>query len=106
MANALNFGLEQSLLKNLNRIFSKHPEITQVVLYGSRAMGTYRPNSDIDLTVKTSTAPPDNLLFKLMDEIDNLDLIYSFDISLFEDIENPNLIEHINRVGKPIFHNN
>jgi hypothetical protein len=29
----------------------------------------------------------------------DLFLPYSFDISLFKDIDNPNLVDHINRVG-------
>ena len=34
-----------------------------------------------------------------MNEIDDLLLPYSFDISIFDHLENPALIEHINRVG-------
>jgi len=34
-----------------------------------------------------------------LQEIDDLLLPYTFDISIFNQISNPDLIEHINRVG-------
>jgi len=35
-----------------------------------------------------------------MDEIEELYLPYTFDISIFKYIDNKNLINHINRIGK------
>ena len=34
-----------------------------------------------------------------MDELEELYLPYTFDISIFKQIDNKNLIDHINRVG-------
>ena len=39
------------------------------------------------------------LLHKIELEIDDLMLPYTFDISISHDISNPDLIEHIDRVG-------
>ena len=47
------FGLRPGILEKLNSLFISHPEIDTVVLYGSRAKGTYHPGSDIDITIKS-----------------------------------------------------
>lgn len=38
-------------------------------------------------------------LFKIENQIDDLFLPYKIDVSLFQQIDNPNLVNHINRVG-------
>jgi len=40
-----------------------------------------------------------NSLFKIEDDIDKLNLPYLFDLSIFSQISNDSLIEHIERVG-------
>jgi type I restriction enzyme S subunit len=67
-------------------------------LYGSRAKGNYRPNSDIDLTLKCKNVDL-STLFKIETDLDDLLLPYKIDLSIFHKIENQDLIEHINRVG-------
>ena len=102
MANTANkerFGLKAVTIRKIQDVFSHFPGIEQVLLYGSRAKGNYRPGSDIDLTIKTKAEPISSLLFDVIGELDDLDLAYGFDVSLFDQIDNENLIEHINRVG-------
>lgn len=38
-------------------------------------------------------------MFKIDDDLDNLLLPYSFDLSILAEIDNPSLVEHIQRVG-------
>lgn len=91
-------GLSAATIAALQGIFAKHAEIEQVMLYGSRAKGTQRKGSDIDLTLIG-----DKLDYRLLNhietEIDDLLLPYSVDLSLYEQIDNPDLIDHITRVG-------
>jgi predicted nucleotidyltransferase len=68
-----------------------------VVLYGSRAKGNYRPCSDIELTVFGELDL--SCLYKIEVEIDDLLLRYKMDIFLHHQIINPDLLEHINRIG-------
>ncbi|HTG45994.1 MAG TPA: nucleotidyltransferase domain-containing protein, partial [Verrucomicrobiae bacterium] len=35
----------------LIEVFRRHPEVTRVILFGSRAKGTHRPSSDVDLAL-------------------------------------------------------
>ncbi|MBD2187944.1 nucleotidyltransferase domain-containing protein [Pseudanabaena mucicola] len=93
----LRFGLKESTIDKIIAVFAKYPQIHKVILYGSRAKGNYRKGSDIDLTVIGEITYTD--LAKIEDEIDDLFLPYTFDISIFSDIDNQDLIDHINRVG-------
>jgi len=92
-------GLKPELILQIQTALSQFSEIDSAILYGSRAKGNYRVGSDIDLTIKTKGEVDKDLLFQVIGAIENLELIYQFDISLFDQITNENLVEHINRVG-------
>jgi hypothetical protein len=51
------------------------------------------------MKVKIGPFPKKGNRRKIDIQIDDLLLPYSFDISIFKDIENLDLIDHINRVG-------
>lgn len=91
------FGLQQKDIDAIKRCFAQYPEIEQVLLYGSRTMGNYRKGSDINLTIK-GNLDHRNLL-KLETELDDLLLPYKIDLSLYHKINNPDLTEHIQKVG-------
>ena len=98
----MKFGLDNQLLLQLNSIFAKFQLVDSVILYGSRAKGNYGKSSDIDLTL-VGSAIPYQLLIDICWEIDELLTPYCFDISIFSDIENEALVEHIQRVGVIIY---
>jgi len=97
-----SIGLPKTVIESFYSIFSCYPEIDQVILYGSRAKGLFREGSDIDLTIKSSKLSLQQLN-RIEDDIDDLLLPYLLDISLFSVIDNPDLINHINRVGKVLY---
>jgi predicted nucleotidyltransferase len=72
--------------------------VDTVLLYGSRAKGTFKDGSDIDLTLKGSGLNL-TVLNRIDNELDDLLLPWSFDLSLYAQIQSPELIEHIDRVG-------
>lgn len=86
----------------INGVFSKYPEVHEVILYGSRAKGNYRPGSDIDLTMK-GTGLDLRLMSRISLEIDDLLLPYIVDLSIFAHIDNKALLDHIGRVGKVFY---
>ena len=94
----MKFGLKESDIELIKKVFSNYPEVEKVILYGSRAKGTYKPASDIDLTLLGDKL---NLttLQKIEIDLDDLLLPYFFDVSIFNQISNPDLIEHIELVG-------
>ena len=96
------YGLKNTIIEQINSIFSKYSKIEKVVLYGSRAKGNYKNGSDIDLVLYGNNLSS-FFVNKLINEIDDLLLPYTFDISIFENISNQDLIEHINRIGVVFF---
>ena len=95
-------GLNQEVLNYLCTIFSDQPAIEKAILYGSRAKGTHRPYSDVDITL-TGQNVNLGVLNKVSHQIDELDLPWMFDISSMSQISNPDLLDHINRAGLEIY---
>ncbi len=95
-------GIHSSEMDRLESVFRDEESVSEVILYGSRAKGTHRPGSDIDLTLK-GTALTTKWLMELSGKIDDLLLPYEMDLSIFDHIDNEDLVDHINRVGKVVF---
>jgi predicted nucleotidyltransferase len=96
------FGLADSVISQIHSVFARYPQVGEVRLYGSRAKGTHRTGSDIDLAIMGSGVS-DLELLHIASDIDELPLPYKVDLSLFRQIENPALIEHIQRIGKVFY---
>ena len=45
------YGMTDEELKLLCTLFARQKEIEQAILYGSRAKGTHKPFSDVDITL-------------------------------------------------------
>jgi predicted nucleotidyltransferase len=95
----MKFGLQETTIEKICSVLASHPQIEKVLLYGSRAKGNYKNGSDIDLTLVGGPDLTMKVLFRIMDEIDDLLLPYTFDLSIFNHISDPDVIEHIQRVG-------
>ncbi len=96
------YGLREHTIKAIQSVFANYANIDKAILYGSRAKGNYRNGSDIDLTLVSETLDFSTLL-KIENELDDLLLPYKIDLSVFHKIENPDLVDHINRVGKVFY---
>jgi predicted nucleotidyltransferase len=98
------YGLKEQHINAINSVFLIYPQIKKAILYGSRAKGNYRNGSDIDITLIGDDLDL-TILFKIETKLDDLLLPYKIDLSIFHQIENTDLIEHIQRVGKDFFVN-
>jgi len=98
------FGLKKNIIEKINTVFAKYPQIEKVILYGSRAKGNFQNGSDLDLTIIGERIDL-LLLHKIEDELDDLLLPYTIDLSIFSHIKKKNLLEHINRVGVEFYEN-
>ena len=94
----MRFGLKEEVIQAINNVFINHHEVEKVLLYGSRAKGNYKPASDIDLTL-VGEAIDVSLMNKISWELDDLLLPYTFDLSIYHHLNDPDLLDHINRVG-------
>jgi predicted nucleotidyltransferase len=95
----MKFGLEETDIKKIQAVFAAFPEVEKAVLYGSRAKGNFKPASDIDLTL-TGKNLNLSIANAIAIELDDLLLPYMIDLSIFHQISNTDLTEHINRVGQ------
>jgi len=93
------YGLKKETIEKINQIFARHKAVEKVFLYGSRAKGNYKKGSDIDLTLIGENL---NLRFlnKISLDLDDLLLPYKIDLSIYNQITNSDLVDHISRVKK------
>ena len=98
----MSYGLKKETVEKILRLFSHYDEIDEAILYGSRAKGNYKPGSDIDLSLKGANLNL-HIVNKISLDIDDLLLPYTFDLSLYSHITNPDLLSHIARVGKTFY---
>ncbi|AMQ56427.1 nucleotidyltransferase domain-containing protein [Algoriphagus sanaruensis] len=97
-----NYGLKPETIVQIQGVLSGFPELEKAIIYGSRAMGNFRYNSDIDLTLIGKKLGLTELL-RIENELDDLLLPYQIDLSLFHQIDNPELVNHIDKYGKTLF---
>lgn len=89
---------EKRDLEKIVLVISNCTKVEQIILFGSRAIGSHRASSDWDLALLGSELSLADVL-KIQVELDELWLPCAVDILIFEEIQNQSLKEHISRVG-------
>lgn len=92
------FGLDSATIERIRAVFAGFLHLESAILYGSRAKGNFGPGSDIDLTLLGDRLSHADLL-AIERALDELSLPYKFDLSLFRQIDNAELVDHIRRLG-------
>ena len=101
-ASAADFGLPAAAINAMCHVLSQYPQIERAIVYGSRAKGNYRSGSDLDLTLDGPALTYTDLMH-IETALDDLMLPLKIDLSLLSHIHNPDLLDHIARVGKPLW---
>ncbi|MEI8095216.1 MAG: nucleotidyltransferase domain-containing protein [Spirochaetales bacterium] len=96
-------GLSELDLSDVNQAFLQVPQVEKAVLFGSRAKGTAKRGSDVDLALWGKALDRSALvdLSVLLNQEGCLP--YQFDLVDFETVDNPALREHIERVGIVVY---
>jgi predicted nucleotidyltransferase len=94
----MNWGLTDAAVAEIRSVLARHPEVERATLYGSRAKGTFKPGSDIDLTL-IGPGLTMEILGRIQSELEEGSLPYQIDLSILSLISHPELLDHINRVG-------
>ena len=96
-------GLTEKEWEQIRTVFRAVPAIEKAVLFGSRAMGLARGNSDVDIMLYGEKLTMGDVAHAraLLEETT---LPYQFDLVL-HDVENRTLQEHVRRYGKAISEN-
>jgi predicted nucleotidyltransferase len=94
-------GLAPHEIEMMRTVFRQIPSIVEVVLFGSRAKGNFRPESDVDLAL---IGVDDDLQAEAVaDELNELPLPYRFEVKACGTIRYAPLREHIARVGLTLY---
>lgn len=99
----MNYGLSEAELDTIRAYLSREPGIRQAVLFGSRALGTFKEASDIDIAIKgegLDIFTCGSLKSRLEDETT---IPYFFDFVAYDSLSNEALREHIDSKGVVIF---
>ena len=91
--NLLNTGIKPVVLEQI-RCHAKKHGIQKVILFGSRARGTFRRDSDIDLAVSGGNAD----LFRLSVE-EETDTLLTYDVVNLDHIVSTELLDVIRKEG-------
>lgn len=93
----MNFGLNEQILEAIKNTFIQYSDIEWAKMFGSRAKGNYRSNSDIDISLGGDISQSTLGLVSL--DLDELLTPYRFDVNAYKSINHNKLKEHIDRVG-------
>ncbi len=96
------YGLSEKTFAAVCCVLARHPEIEQAILFGSRAKGTFKPGSDIDLVLK-GQGLSQRILNRVYDELDDLPIPYEFSIVLDDKMTDPEVRAHVDRVGQVFY---
>jgi predicted nucleotidyltransferase len=88
-------GLPPQTLAQIQAVLETFPQIRWLKLYGSRAMGNYRPGSDIDLAFSS----PIDCTAQLAGAFEELPIPYLVDVTHWESLAHDGLRKHIEQVG-------
>ena len=97
-----DFGLVENDINSVLSVLIQNPKVLKVVLFGSRAKGTFHPGSDVDLALIGNGLSLNDILDASI-EIEKLNLPYKFDLIIYDRINEQTLVEHIDRVGVELF---
>ncbi|MEM6405828.1 MAG: nucleotidyltransferase domain-containing protein [Pseudomonadota bacterium] len=98
----MNHGLTSEQLRLIQSVLAPYADsIEQVSLFGSRAMGTYRPDSDIDLVLHGDI--PEASIGRLHTLFQESALPVSVDVKSYEHTTYPPLRQHMNECMQPLF---
>ena len=102
MNDETKYGLLESDISQVVSVLQQNRNVTKVILFGSRAKGTYHAGSDVDLALFGDDLALNDML-DLSVEIEKLNLPYMFDLIIYNRIKETTLLDHINRVGVNLF---
>ncbi|WP_206812082.1 nucleotidyltransferase family protein [Paradesulfitobacterium ferrireducens] len=99
----MSFGLLNEDLSYIIKSLQQFPEIKKAAIFGSRAKGTYKSGSDVDIAIwgDSITFSTVSRLHAMLEE--ESPMPYFFDIVDYSHLNHDELRKHIDRVGVPIF---
>lgn len=99
------FGLPENTIEKIKNLFKTINDIEEVKIFGSRSIGNYKPNSDIDFAICGKNID-EYMIRHIAAELDELPTPYKFDVINYNSIDNPKLKDNIDKYGKVFYIHN
>ncbi len=93
--------ISSEVMEALQAVFARYPELTEVLLYGSRATGKATPRSDIDLATRGIIDP--HRLGRLSLDLEDINIPQECDVQAYEEINYAPLKGRIDADGISIY---
>jgi predicted nucleotidyltransferase len=100
---SMPYGLPRTAVQKIKAQLAQHKNISQAILYGSRAKGCAKTGSDIDLALVGDEHLDFDTLCQIKSELDDLMLPWQVDVAILRDIEDAEVRAHIQRVGQVFY---
>jgi hypothetical protein len=94
-------GLSDKTVAQIGNVLARFPEVEEAVLFGSRAKGTHKLGSDIDLALGGDKLDW-RTIGRIDSALDDLPLPYCFSLIIFSERTDGEVAAHIRRVGIPL----
>ena len=91
----MRFGLKDKKVENIIMVLSRYKDVKRAVIFGSRASGDFKYNSDIDIAVYTENGLPTGLYL----DLDEAAGIYKIDVVDMNTLQNEKLRQKIELQG-------
>ena len=85
----------------IKAVLAEYPSVESASVFGSRAKGTNKPYSDVDVVVFGDLDFIE--VERIISDLDEQPTIYKYDVVAYKNINNTKLKNHIDRVGVPIY---
>lgn len=95
-------GLPAATVERIATVLAGFPEVDRVLLFGSRAKGTHKPGSDIDLALVGERLNW-RTIGRIYDALDDQLLPFRFSLVHYGAATDPDVAGHIARVGIVLF---
>ncbi len=92
----MKYGLSNEIYIKIKDVINHFPQY-KFKIFGSRARGKYKENSDIDIAVFENVLEPDK--FNILNEIDLIDMPYTIDIIFIDKNTKRELLDSILKEG-------
>jgi len=92
-------GLKEAYRRRILDLLMKNPRVERVVLFGSRARGNFRPQSDIDLALFGKALTTADLA-ELQSRLEETPIPQRVDLVLASAVDSPELLHHIEKEGR------
>ena len=93
---------DEQIISEVVRIVKKYLPDVRIILFGSRAKGSDRPNSDFDFAIDTNKKVSATVKFSILDELEALPTLKLIDIIYLNEVDEE-FKEIVLKTGKVVY---